>query len=59
MLVLTTSVATVIHQPRFEVFSQYDDVLLLGLGGRTVYIGPTTKAVPYFESIGFDFTIII
>lgn len=42
-----------IHQPRFEVFTQFDDVLLLGLGGRTVYIGPTTKAVPYFESIGF------
>lgn len=32
----------VIHQPRYSLFTHIDDVLLLGKGGRTAYIGPTT-----------------
>jgi len=31
----------------------FDNVLLLGKGGRTVYIGPTKGVLPYFESLGF------
>jgi len=30
-----------------------DDVLLLGKGGRTVYLGESKKALGYFESLGF------
>lgn len=43
----------IIHQPRYSLFTMFDEVLLLGKGGRTVYIGPSVGAVPYFESLGF------
>ena len=39
----------VIHQPRFSIFTSFDDVLLLGRGGRTVYLGESKGALPYFE----------
>merc|ERR1712054_489790 len=48
------TVIAVIHQPRVSIFSMFDSVLLLGLGGRTVYQGPTAKALAYFNLIGFD-----
>lgn len=42
MLKLLTSmgltVVSVIHQPRYEIFQMFDEVLLLGKGGRTVYL---------------------
>eukprot|EP00930_Biecheleria_cincta_P035612 TRINITY_DN24480_c0_g1_i1.p1 TRINITY_DN24480_c0_g1~~TRINITY_DN24480_c0_g1_i1.p1 ORF type:complete len:1286 (-),score=241.02 TRINITY_DN24480_c0_g1_i1:227-3700(-) len=44
----------VVHQPRFSLFSLFDDVLLLGKGGRTVYFGPPLGATAYFERIGFE-----
>ena len=47
------TIATVIHQPRYEIFTMFHKVLLLGKGGRTVYLGPSEKALTYFESIGF------
>lgn len=48
------TVITVIHQPRYEIFCSFHDVLLLGKGGRTVYLGPSEKALDYFSSIGFE-----
>ena len=33
---LKLTIAAVIHQPRYEIFSLFDDVLLLGKGGKTV-----------------------
>ena len=39
----------VIHQPRYEIFNMMDDVLLLAKGGRTVYLGDSHNAMPYFE----------
>ena len=51
---LGMTVITVIHQPRYSIFSMFDQVLLLGVGGRTVYLGPATAALPYFGSIGFE-----
>lgn len=42
-----------IHQPRYSLFELFDDVLLLGLGGRTAYLGPSGGALPYFEGLGF------
>merc|ERR1719353_2515922 len=47
------TVITVIHQPRFEVFTQFDDVLLLGHGGRVVYTGTADGVLDYFASIGY------
>lgn len=43
-----------IHQPRYSLFELFDEVLLLGLGGRTVFLGPSHEALPYFESLGFE-----
>eukprot|EP00762_Andalucia_godoyi_P001471 ANDGO_00133.mRNA.1 ABC transporter G family member 28 len=49
------TVITVIHQPRYEIFSAFDSVMLLGSGGRTVYAGPSSAAVDYFMSLGFKY----
>eukprot|EP00929_Paragymnodinium_shiwhaense_P005194 TRINITY_DN10682_c0_g3_i2.p1 TRINITY_DN10682_c0_g3~~TRINITY_DN10682_c0_g3_i2.p1 ORF type:complete len:783 (+),score=145.19 TRINITY_DN10682_c0_g3_i2:66-2414(+) len=43
----------VIHQPRYSLFTLFDDVLLLGKGGRVCYLGNSFGAKPYFESVGF------
>ena len=50
---LGVTVVTVIHQPRYSIFTMFDSVLLLGLGGRTVFCGPAAAAQPYFESLNF------
>ncbi|KAF9956319.1 hypothetical protein BGZ65_002825, partial [Modicella reniformis] len=47
------TVAAVIHSPSPMAFEQFDDILLLGHGGRVVYHGPRTEAPKYFEAIGF------
>ncbi|KAF9364738.1 hypothetical protein BGX34_000542 [Mortierella sp. NVP85] len=47
------TVAAVIHSPSPMAFDQFDDLLLLGQGGRVVYHGPRTEAPKYFEAIGF------
>ncbi|CAK8998100.1 ABC transporter G family member 24 (ABC transporter ABCG.24) (AtABCG24) (Probable white-brown complex homolog protein 25) (AtWBC25) [Durusdinium trenchii] len=51
---LDMTIAMVIHQPRYPLFSLFDDVLLLGPGGRTVYLGPSQGAKGYFTSLGFE-----
>jgi ABC-type multidrug transport system ATPase subunit len=40
-----------IHQPRSDMFALFDDVLLLAQGS-TLYSGPATHALHYFESMG-------
>ncbi|KAJ3085836.1 hypothetical protein HK102_013788 [Quaeritorhiza haematococci] len=52
---LNLTVVSVIHQPRFEIFKEFDDLLLIVPGGRTAYVGPTSDVVPYFENLGFVF----
>ncbi|KAG0206264.1 hypothetical protein BGX28_002261 [Mortierella sp. GBA30] len=47
------TVAAVIHSPSPIAFDQFDDLLLLGHGGRVVYHGPRTEAPAYFAAIGF------
>jgi len=51
---LGMTIVMIIHQPRFTLFENLDDVLLLGtnMGGRLAYVGPTTSAKPYFEGLG-------
>lgn len=39
-----------IHQPRAEVFSLFDTLLLLGVHGRMVYSGPTVDAAEFLSS---------
>lgn len=50
------TVVAVIHQPRYQVFSLFNETCLLGpsvAGGRMVYLGPSIKALQYFENLGF------
>nr|CAB3219644.1 ATP-binding cassette sub-family G member 2-like [Phallusia mammillata] len=42
-----------IHQPRYSIFRLFDSLTLLSLG-HLVYHGPYDKALPYFESIGYQ-----
>ncbi|KAH9813379.1 ABC-2 type transporter-domain-containing protein [Melampsora americana] len=42
-------VIVTIHQPSKEMFEQFDRLLLLERGGRTVYFGPRERAVEWFE----------
>jgi ABC-type multidrug transport system ATPase subunit len=47
------TVIAVVHQPSLTSFLEFDDLLLLGKGGRVVYHGAIDKAPEYFASIGF------
>lgn len=47
------TVAAVIHQPSLSSFLEFDDLLLLGKGGRVVYAGPVADAPKYFTDLGF------
>jgi hypothetical protein len=46
--------AAVVHAPRHSAFALFDDLLLLGAGGRTAYYGPIAEAEAYFGSLGFQ-----
>ncbi|KAI8592950.1 hypothetical protein BDZ88DRAFT_406657 [Geranomyces variabilis] len=48
------TIASIIHSPSPPSFEQFDDLLLLGKGGRIVYFGPRAEASAYFASIGFE-----
>ena len=43
------TVVTVLHQPREEIFDTFDEVILLGVGGKTIYHGDAEKVVDYFS----------
>eukprot|EP01028_Stygiella_incarcerata_P003362 TRINITY_DN16664_c0_g1_i1.p1 TRINITY_DN16664_c0_g1~~TRINITY_DN16664_c0_g1_i1.p1 ORF type:complete len:812 (-),score=177.77 TRINITY_DN16664_c0_g1_i1:105-2474(-) len=45
------NVIAVIHQPRLEIYDMFDDVLLIGVGGRTVFLGSCDLVMPYFETV--------
>ncbi len=42
----------VIHQPRAEIFSLIDDMIILTRGGRVAYQGPVAYVLDYFGSFG-------
>ncbi|KAG2383010.1 hypothetical protein C9374_004977 [Naegleria lovaniensis] len=44
------TVVAVVHQPRYEIFQMFDDVILLGKGGRVAYAGPCSTAMDYFKN---------
>ena len=39
---LGVTVAAVVHQPSWEIFAMFADLLLLCDGGRTAYYGPVS-----------------
>ena len=39
------NVIAVLHQPSFQLYAKFDNVLLLGNGGRTVYLGDSDGAL--------------
>ena len=47
------TIAAVIHQPSYEIFQMFDDVLLLAKGGRTAFYGPEAEVQGYFEGLGY------
>mmetsp|Transcript_133402 Transcript_133402/g.231758 ORF Transcript_133402/g.231758 Transcript_133402/m.231758 type:complete len:924 (-) Transcript_133402:138-2909(-) len=53
MTQLGITIVMVIHQPRQSLMTLFDDVLLLGRGGRTVYLGSAHQMSAYFEGLGF------
>jgi hypothetical protein len=46
------TVASVIHQPRTDIYAMFDSLFLLGVGGCTVYHGPALECKAYFQSLG-------
>ncbi|KAF4652947.1 hypothetical protein FOZ61_009295 [Perkinsus olseni] len=53
MRTLGITVVCVIHQPRYAIFRQFTHCLLLGKGGKTVYLGRTNAIQEYFTNLGF------
>jgi len=47
------NVIAVLHQPSYEIYKKFDDVMLLCPGGMTVYHGPSVDALAYFQGLGF------
>jgi ABC-type multidrug transport system ATPase subunit/ABC-type multidrug transport system permease subunit len=49
------TVITTIHQPSSQMFSLFDDLLIL-VDGNVTYYGPANKTIDYYSSIGFHCT---
>jgi len=47
------NVISVLHQPSYQIFEMFDDVIFLARGGFSVYVGPAAGALGYFTSSGF------
>ena len=47
------TICSVIHQPRQQIFEQFDSLILLGVGGRMVYHGDISSVLDYFELRGY------
>eukprot|EP00834_Sanchytrium_tribonematis_P003745 NODE_156_length_15158_cov_0.791553.p2 type:complete len:846 gc:universal NODE_156_length_15158_cov_0.791553:6406-8943(+) len=47
-------IAAVIHSPSPQTLMEFNDILLLGKGGKVVYFGPTKGLSHYFRELGFD-----
>jgi hypothetical protein len=47
------TIVSVIHQPRKFIFDLFDSLILLGVGGRMVYHGPTSQAYDYFHRLDY------
>ncbi|KAF9583028.1 hypothetical protein BGW38_010390 [Lunasporangiospora selenospora] len=47
------TVVCAIHQPRFDIWNEFGNVLLLMDGGRIAYAGKARDAIDYFERAGY------
>lgn len=47
------TVCAVIHQPRKVIFDLFDSIILLSVGGKMCFHGPTENAQAYFEDRGY------
>ena len=45
------TIIAVIHQPRYEIFTMFHQVMLLAKGGKLVFFDEPRKALPYFENV--------
>mmetsp|Transcript_23538 Transcript_23538/g.40258 ORF Transcript_23538/g.40258 Transcript_23538/m.40258 type:complete len:651 (+) Transcript_23538:51-2003(+) len=43
------TVITTIHQPRKQIFDEFDNLMILAPGGRQVYFGPAKQTLEYFK----------
>ncbi|KAL1295185.1 hypothetical protein HN51_056053 [Arachis hypogaea] len=48
------NICMVVHQPSYALFKMFDDLILLGKGGLTVYHGPAKRVEEYFLGLGID-----
>jgi len=49
-----SNVIVVLHQPSYQIYEMFDDVIFLAKGGRTAYVGAGCNAMNFFTSSGFD-----
>ncbi|MBW0485875.1 hypothetical protein O181_025590 [Austropuccinia psidii MF-1] len=49
-----TTVICSIHQPNSQIYHEFDYICLLASGGRQVYCGPTSDALPFLQSHGLE-----
>ena len=47
------TICSVIHQPRQQIFEQFDSLILLGVGGRMVYHGSVLCVFNYLVNSGY------
>lgn len=45
------TVITTVHQPSRDAFDLFDDLLLMGYGGKPAYYGPAKQATAYLEQV--------
>jgi len=43
-----------IHQARSDVFTKFDNILLLARGGAQVYFGKGSAMLPHFSKLGYE-----
>jgi ATP-binding cassette, subfamily G (WHITE), eye pigment precursor transporter len=51
------SIICTIHQPRSNIFSLFDQLLLLSTG-QVAYMGPAASAMTYFEQLGCSMSYV-
>jgi len=49
----STTIVLSIHQPRSDIFHQFDNLLVLSQG-RSVYSGSPLEIIPYFSQLGYN-----
>ena len=48
------TVLVVIHQPRYTIYNDFDNLLLLARGGKCAFMGKRADVIPYFQTLGYQ-----